>query len=58
MPYVSRTILEERRAASREDRPLLARVPVELFVIPLGIFAFLQLRTSTQPEAGSGGSTR
>ena len=54
IPYVSRTVLEERRAASREDRPLLARVPVELFVIPLGIFAFLQLRTSTQPEAGSG----
>ena len=54
IPYVSRTVLEERRAASREDRPLLARVPVELFVIPLGIFAFLQLRTSTRPDAGSG----
>jgi hypothetical protein len=54
VPYVSRTILEERRAASREDRPLLARVPVELFVLPLGVFAFLQLRTSTRPEAGSG----
>ncbi|HEX5938564.1 MAG TPA: FtsX-like permease family protein [Actinomycetota bacterium] len=54
IPYVSRTVLEERRAASREDRPLLARVPVELFVIPLGIFAFLQLRTSTRPEGGSG----
>ena len=54
VPYVSRTILEERRAASREDRPLLARVPVELFVLPLGAFAFLQLRTGTRPEAGSG----
>jgi len=54
IPYVSRTILEERRAASREDRPLLARVPVELFVLPLGLFAFLQLRTGTAPEAGSG----
>ena len=54
IPYVSRTILEERRAASREDRPLLARVPVELFVLPLGVFAFLQLRTGTGPEAGSG----
>jgi hypothetical protein len=53
-PYVSRTILEERRVASREDRPLLARVPVELFVLPLGVFAFLQLRTGTRPEAGSG----
>jgi putative ABC transport system permease protein len=54
VPYVSRTVLEERRAASREDRPLLARVPVELFVLPLGVFAFLQLRTGTQPQAGSG----
>lgn len=54
MPYVSRTILEERRAASREDRPLLARVPVELFVLPLGVFAFLQLRSGAGPEAGSG----
>ncbi|MDQ4108253.1 MAG: hypothetical protein M3138_05525, partial [Actinomycetota bacterium] len=54
VPYVSRTILEERRAASREDRPLLARVPVELFVLPLGVFAFLQLRTGRRPLAGSG----
>jgi putative ABC transport system permease protein len=54
IPYVSRTVLEERRAASREDRPLLARVPVELFVLPLGIFAFLQLRSGARPEAGSG----
>ena len=54
IPYVSRTILEERRAASREDRPLLARVPVELFVLPLGVFAFLQLRSGAGPEAGSG----
>lgn len=54
IPYVSRTILEERRVASREDRPLLARVPVELFVLPMGVFAFLQLRAGTRPEAGSG----
>ena len=54
IPYVSRTILEERRAASREDRPVLARVPVELFVLPLGIFAFLQLRGGAEPEPGSG----
>ena len=54
LPYVSRTVLEERRAASREDRPVLARVPVEVFVLPLGIFAFLQLRTATAPKAGSG----
>ena len=30
LPYISRTVLEERRALSREDRPLLSRVPVEL----------------------------
>ncbi|HEX6400577.1 MAG TPA: FtsX-like permease family protein, partial [Actinomycetota bacterium] len=54
IPYVSRTVLEERRAASREDRPVLARVPVELFVLPLGIFAFLQLRAGEDPRAGSG----
>jgi hypothetical protein len=54
IPYVSRTVLEERRAASREDRPILARVPVELFVLPLGVFAFVQLRTATAPKAGSG----
>ena len=54
VPYVSRTVLEERRAASREDRPLLSRVPVELFVLPLGVFAFIQLRTGARPEAGSG----
>ena len=54
IPYVSRTVLEERRAASREDRPVLARVPVELFVLPLGIFAFIQLRSGPDPKAGSG----
>ena len=37
-------ILEERRLVSREDRPLLARVPVELFVLPVGVFAFIELR--------------
>jgi FtsX-like permease family protein len=54
IPYVSRTVLEERRAASREDRPLLARVPVELFVLPLGVFAFIQLRGGAEPKPGSG----
>jgi putative ABC transport system permease protein len=47
IPHVRRTILEERRLLSREDRPLLARIPVEVFVLPLGIFAFLQLRNSS-----------
>ncbi len=46
IPHVRRTILEERRLVSREDRPLLARVPVELFVAPVAVFAFLQLRGS------------
>jgi hypothetical protein len=54
IPYVTRTVLEERRAASREERPLLARLPVELFVLPLGVFAFIQLRGGTEPEPGSG----
>ncbi len=53
VPLVRRTVLEERRAASREDRPLLARVPVELFVLPLGVFAFVQLRH--QAGGGAGG---
>ena len=53
-PLVKRTVLEERRAASREDRPLLARVPVELFVLPLGIFAYLQLRGGTEVTPGGG----
>ena len=53
-PAVSRTVIEERRRASREDRPLLARVPVELIVLPLGVFAFIQLRGGTKPQAGEG----
>ena len=54
LPYISRTVLEERRAVSREDRPLLSRVPVELVVLPVGVFAFIQLRGGTKPQAGSG----
>jgi putative ABC transport system permease protein len=46
LPHVRRTILEERRLLSREGKPLLARIPVEAFVLPLGIFAFVQLRNS------------
>jgi hypothetical protein len=44
VPHVRRTILEERRLVSREERPLLARIPVELFVAPVAFFAFVQLR--------------
>ncbi len=46
VPHVRRTIIEERRLLSREERPLLARVPVELFVLPVAVFAFVQLRGS------------
>jgi putative ABC transport system permease protein len=49
VPVVNRTVLQERRAASREERPLLARIPVELIVLPVGIFAFIQLRSSVGP---------
>ena len=44
IPHVRRTILEERRLLSREDRPLVSRVPVELFVLPVAIFTFVELR--------------
>ncbi len=54
VPVVSRTVIEERKRASREDRPLLSRVPVELIVLPLGIFAFIQLRSGTKPQVGEG----
>lgn len=54
LPYISRTVLEERRAVSREERPLLSRVPVEVIVLPVGVFAFIQLRGGTKPTAGSG----
>ena len=44
LPHVRRTILEERRLLSREDRPLISRVPVELFVLPVALFTFIELR--------------
>lgn len=46
LPYVSRTVIEERRSLSREDRPLLARYPWEIFVAILGFAAFYEVRTS------------
>ncbi len=46
LPHVRRTILEERRLLSREERPFLARIPVELFVLPLAVFTFIELRGS------------
>src|SRR4029450_5508385 len=44
LPHVRRTILEERRLLSREDRPLISRVPVELFVLPGALFTVVELR--------------
>jgi FtsX-like permease family len=46
IPYVSRTVIEERRAISREERPLLARYPWEIFVGLLGAAAFYEVRSS------------
>ena len=46
IPHVRRTILEERRLLSREDRPLVSRIPVELFVLPVALFTFVELRGS------------
>ncbi len=54
LPFVRRTVIEERQALSREDRPLLSRVPVELFLLPVGVFSFIQLKGNAQPVAGSG----
>ncbi len=45
IPVIRRTIVEERRNLSREARPLLSRVPVELFVFPLGAAAFYEVKT-------------
>jgi hypothetical protein len=46
IPFVSRTVIEERRAISREERPLIARYPWEIFVAILGLAAFWEVRTS------------
>jgi hypothetical protein len=44
IPHVSRTVVEERRETSREARPLFIRFPVELVVLPLGLFALWEAR--------------
>ena len=54
VPHVRRTVIEQRHAVSREERPTLLRVPVEVVVLPLGVFAFLQLRSGAAPAPGSG----
>jgi hypothetical protein len=45
LPAISRTIVDERRQLSRESRPLLARFPVEVILLPLGIAAFYEVKT-------------
>lgn len=45
IPYVSRTVVEERRELSREAKPLLARYPWEIFVGALGGAAFYEVQS-------------
>ena len=54
IPHMRRTVLEQRRSLSREDRPPLVRLPVELFLAPVGVFAFVQLRAQGTPKPGAG----
>jgi hypothetical protein len=54
IPATRRTILDERRQASREGRPTLARAPLELIVLPVGIFALAQLRNGVAAVAATG----
>ena len=54
VPHLRRTVIEQRHAVSREDRPTLLRLPIEIVVLPLGIFAFLQLRAGAAPDPSSG----
>ena len=56
IPAVRRTILDERRQASRDGHPTLARVPVELIVLPVGLFALALLRNSDTTPAARVGS--
>ena len=51
---VRRTIIAERHHASREDRALLARLPVELVVLPVGVLALVQLRQAAAPTIVNG----
>jgi FtsX-like permease family len=53
IPAVRRTILDERRQASRGGHPTLARVPVELFVLPVGLFALALLRNGDATPTGT-----
>ena len=56
IPATRRTILDERRQTSREGRPALSRAPLELIVLPVGIFALAQLRGGVAAAAAGEGS--
>jgi ABC-type lipoprotein release transport system permease subunit len=56
LPHIRRSILEERRLLSREGRPLISRVPVELFVLPVALFAFVELRGAAGRSTSAGDS--
>ncbi|HJP65535.1 MAG TPA: ABC transporter permease, partial [Actinomycetota bacterium] len=44
LPHVLRTVQQERQQASREERPLLARFPLELLAGGLGAAAFWEVK--------------
>ena len=44
VPYVRRTVVEERRLASREERPVWGRFPVELILLLVGGIAYVMIR--------------
>jgi ABC-type lipoprotein release transport system permease subunit len=54
IPATRRTMLDERRQASREGRPTLARAPLELIVLPVGILALAQLRNGSAIAEATG----
>ena len=51
VPRVGPTVIEERRTLSREARPLLSRLPVELFVAPVALLSFLEARAGADRQA-------
>jgi FtsX-like permease family protein len=54
IPFVSRTVLQERHSASRETGSILGRFPIEVLVGVLGLGAFWEVRThGIQPSIGT-----
>jgi FtsX-like permease family protein len=56
VPYISRTILEERQEVSRESRPLLSRFPIELLAGVLGVATFYEVKTRGIGPVGATGA--